>query len=107
MAETTPSARSIMRANGDGGKRIWATEFGAPTGASSKALTEAAQAALVTEAYTKLRASSWAGPAFLYSYRDHGAVDPGASPDGGFGLVRSDWSKKPSYTAYARLTRTH
>jgi hypothetical protein len=105
MSETVPSARSIMRANGDGAKRIWATEFGAPTGESSKALTEAAQAALVREAYTKLKAWRWAGPAFLYSYRDHGAVDPGASPDGGFGLVRSDWSKKPSYEAYARLTR--
>lgn len=104
MSETTPSARSIMRDNGDDAKRIWATEFGAPTGSSSKALTEAAQAALVREAYTKLRASPWAGPAFLYSYRDHGAIDPGASADGGFGLVRADWSRKPSWTAYASLT---
>jgi len=105
MAETTPSARSIMVAYGDGAKRIWPTEFGAPTGASSVSLTEAAQAELVSAAYTKLKAWRWAGPAFLYNYRDQGAVDPGASADGGFGLVRADWSKKPSYRAYERLAK--
>ena len=31
IASTTPSLRSIMTANGDAGKRIWMTEYGAPT----------------------------------------------------------------------------
>ena len=106
MAETTPSARSIMTANGDGAKRIWVTEFGAPTGTSSRSLSEPDQAALVVEAYRSLAASSWAGPAFLYSYRDNNGLEPGAPPDGGFGLVRADWSKKPSYGAYAKVART-
>jgi hypothetical protein len=82
------------------------TEFGAPTGTSAASLSEAAQARLVTAAYGKLTAARWAGPSFLYSYRDQGAIDPGAPPDGGFGLVRADWSKKPSYVAYQRLTKT-
>jgi len=81
-------------------KQIWATEFGAPTGRSRTSLTEAAQAQLVTLAYTKLQAWRWAGPGFLHSYRDRGKV--GASTDDGFGLVRADWSKKPSYRAYER-----
>src|SRR5947207_2526952 len=47
MSETSPSARSLMTANGDGGKQIWATEFGAPTGSASNEESEAAQAQLV------------------------------------------------------------
>jgi hypothetical protein len=105
MVSTTPSARGIMRANGDAGKRIWATEFGAPTGASTRALSEPAQAALVKDAYTKLKAWRWAGPAFLYNFRDSGGLEPGAPAGGGFGLVRVDWSKKPSYAAYAQVAR--
>ena len=31
MYGTSPSLRSLMTSNGDGGKKIWATEFGAPT----------------------------------------------------------------------------
>ena len=103
MSQTVPSARSIMAANGDLGKKIWVTEFGAPTGTG--ALSERAQAALVTAAYRALTAAPWAGPAFLYSYRDHGSLDPGAPQDGGYGLVRADWSKKPAYQAYQRLTK--
>jgi len=96
----TPAVRAVMVANGDAAKQIWATEFGAPTGRSRTSLTEAAQAQLVTLAYTKLQAWRWAGPGFLHSYRDRGKV--GASTDDGFGLVRADWSKKPSYRAYKR-----
>src|SRR5439155_19951334 len=47
MASTSPSARSIMKANGDGKKKIWATEWGAPTGSSSQSMSEAAQAQLI------------------------------------------------------------
>jgi len=97
MSATSPSARSVMIANGDAATKIWATEFGAPTGTSSRSLTEAAQAQLVTLAYTKLKAWRWAGPGFFHSYRDRGL---GTSVEDGFGLVRADWSKKPSYRAY-------
>jgi hypothetical protein len=100
MSETTPSARSVMVANGGAATKIWATEFGAPTGTSSRSLTEAAQAKLVTQAYTRLKAWRWAGPGFLFSYRDRGG-----STDEGFGLVRADWSKKPSYRAYELRAR--
>ena len=31
MYQTSPSIRSIMVANGDSAKKIWITEFGAPT----------------------------------------------------------------------------
>ena len=38
MYGTYPSLRSTMTDNGDGGKKIWATEFGAPTNGPSRKL---------------------------------------------------------------------
>jgi len=105
MAQTTPSARSIMRANGDAKKKIWATEWGAPTGASAKSVSEAAQAQLVTTALAKLTSWRWAGPSFLYSLRDRGTN--AADLEQNFGLVRNDWSKKPAYDAFRRIAATH
>ncbi len=98
MAATSPSARSIMEANGDGKKKIWATEWGAPTGTSSESMSEAAQADLVRAGLTRLKAWSWAGPSFLYSLRDKGTNL--SDREQNFGLVRYDWSLKPAYAAF-------
>jgi hypothetical protein len=103
MAATAPSARSVMRANGDGGKRVWATEWGAPTGTSATSVTEAGQAALVADALRRLRALPWAGPSFLYSYRDTGTN--AADRVQNFGIVRHDFSRKPAYAAFRNATR--
>jgi polysaccharide biosynthesis protein PslG len=99
MSETSPSARSIMTANGDAGAKIWATEYGAPTGTASASFTEAAQAQYVTEAITKFKTFSWAGPAFLYSGRDAGTDM--SKIENAFGFIRNDWSLKPSYAAFS------
>ncbi|HEX6700830.1 MAG TPA: cellulase family glycosylhydrolase [Gaiellaceae bacterium] len=101
MAQTRPSARSIMRANGDAAKKISATEWGAPTGASPVSMTEEAQAQLVTDALTRLKAWRWTGPSFLYTFRDKGTN--AADRDDNFGLVRHDWSAKPAYEAFRRV----
>jgi hypothetical protein len=87
-----------MSANGDGAKQIWATEFGAPTGSTSNSMTEAGQAQLVTDAYTKLKSWTWAGPAFFYSYRNVGTNF--SNVEDNFGIIRYDWSLKPAYAAY-------
>jgi polysaccharide biosynthesis protein PslG len=98
MAETTPSARSIMTAGGDGAKQIWATEFGAPTGNTSRDVNESVQAQLVTDSYARLKSWSWAGPAFFYSYRDNGTNR--LDVEDNFGVLHFDWTPKPSYTAF-------
>ena len=98
VAETSPSARSMMVANGDGAKQIWGTEFGAPTGTSSEAVTEAAQAQLVANGYAKWRSWSFAGPLFWFSLRDAGSNL--GDREHNFGLVRTDYSRKPSFEAY-------
>jgi polysaccharide biosynthesis protein PslG len=87
-----------MNANGDGAKQIWPTEMGAPTGTSSQAVSERAQAQLVKDMYAKLKGWSWAGPGFLYNYRDKGTNL--ADREQNFGLVRFDGAPKLAYAAY-------
>lgn len=98
MTETSPSARSLMSANGDGAKQIWPTEFGAPTGSTSNSMTEAAQAQLVTDSYAKLKGWTWAGPSFFYSFRNLGTNLLDIEQN--YGIIRYDWTPKPAYTAY-------
>ena len=98
MTDTSPSARSVMIAAGDGAKQIWTTEFGWPTGSSTRAVSEAVQAQMVTDSYTKLKTWSWAGPAFFYSGRDVGTDL--LNIEDNFGIFHYDWSLKPSYAAY-------
>jgi polysaccharide biosynthesis protein PslG len=100
MTKTTPSARSILRANGDGAKKIWATEFGFPTGSSSRDVSEVQQARLLKTALSNLGGRSWAGPAFVYSYRDNGANS--RNVEQGFGVVRHDYTPKPAYRVFER-----
>src|SRR5207248_98801 len=61
MFGTSPSLRSVMVANGDGDKKIWGTEWGAPTNgpAGSGFVSESTQAAQVTEAYTLWKSYTW------------------------------------------------
>jgi hypothetical protein len=98
MSQTTPSARSLMTAHGDAAKQIWATEFGEPTGSTTRDVSEGAQAQFVTDAYAQLKAWSWAGPAFIYSYQDNGTNT--ADVEQNFGLIHHDWTPKLSYAAY-------
>jgi hypothetical protein len=98
MTDTSPSARSVMVGAGDGAKQIWTTEFGWPTGSSTSAVSESVQAQMVTDSYAKLKTWSWAGPAFFYSGRDHGTDLLNIQDN--FGIIRNNWSLKPSYTAF-------
>jgi hypothetical protein len=93
MADTPVSLRSVMTDHGDQDKKIWITEYGAPTD-GARAVDEAVQAQWVTAAYEEVSKLSWAGPLFWYNHRD------GGDPEDSFGLRRSDWSAKPSWFAY-------
>jgi hypothetical protein len=87
-----------MTSRGDGAKQIWSTEFGAPTGSTTRDMSEAAQAQLVTDSYTLLKGWSWAGPAFFYSYHDSGTNKSDVEQN--FGILHFDWTPKLSYAAY-------
>jgi hypothetical protein len=103
MYGTNPSLRSVMSAHGDGDKKIWATEWGAPTGgpANSGFVSEAVQASQVTEAYKMFGSYSWAGPLFVHTFRDDGTTT--TTRENFFGLIRWDFSPKPAYAAYKAL----
>ncbi|OZC56313.1 hypothetical protein CH289_06215 [Rhodococcus sp. RS1C4] len=84
---------AAMVANGDGNKKIWATEYGVPTAYAS----ETAQSDMITNFITKWRELPYAGPIHLYQLRDQqtGSSDPEMT----FGLLRTDWSGKPALWA--------
>jgi hypothetical protein len=103
----------LMIASGDSAKKIWVTEYGAPTGGpgASKALnelafnygsdymSEAAQEQMMADVMSQYALNkSWLGPFFWYSLKDN-STDK-SSPENFFGLLRFDGSQKPAYTTY-------
>lgn len=82
----------IMVANGDGNKKIWATEYGEPS-----ALTgEAGQAAFISDFLRAWRDLDYAGPAFIHDVKDYLTLDPIAAS---FGVYRLNWTPKPAADA--------
>lgn len=104
---------NVMQANNDGAKQIWATEWGFPTiTASTIAATNAPQPAITQALQSQYLAAQWAimsqlpfaGPLFLYQYRDWtypGATYSVAYDDQNLGLVTQDYTPK---TALATMT---
>jgi hypothetical protein len=91
-----------MVANGDGAKKIWATEFGAPTnGPTGTFVSEDAQSRMVSTGLSLFRSYDWAGPLFWYSGRDVGTST--STRENFFGLLRNDFSPKPAYLALRNL----
>jgi hypothetical protein len=82
--------QQTMADNGDGGKKIWATEYGEPT---SK-VDEATQADYIRDFITTWRGLSFAGPAFVYTTRDRNSGS--GKVDDTYGVYRSDWTPKPA-----------
>ena len=116
MSATSRSLRSIMNTNGDGGKQIWITEYGTPTGGPTVAaeasnyhlnlspthVTEELQSIILGDAFHLVKNYSWAGPMFWYSYIDQGTVND--TNENFFGILRADGSKKPAYNELKILT---
>jgi hypothetical protein len=102
MYGTSPSLRSVMVANGDGDKKIWATEFGAPTnGPRGTYVSARKQAAMVKHAYRLFARYGWGGPLFLYQGRDLG--NDRSTDQDFFGFLKPDFTPKPAYAAYRQI----
>ena len=80
--------RKAMLSNGDGVKKIWVTEYGAPT----NRVGEATQAAFISDIVSTWRELPYAGPLMLYSTRDLNSA--GAQDEDHFGVYRSNWVPK-------------
>jgi hypothetical protein len=85
-----PAVRAAMVSHGDGGKEIWATEFGAPTNGTPTDghVTEQQQSDMLLAAMTAFRKYPWSGPFFAFTLRDYG-TNPQRKADW-FGLVSHD-----------------
>ena len=81
-----------MVANGDGNKQIWLTEVGAPTGTSSRAVTEKKQAQTIAVLLKFARANSYIGAIYPYSMFDTGTNL--ADPEDNFGLLHTNFTTK-------------
>ncbi|MFV0294119.1 MAG: cellulase family glycosylhydrolase [Paracoccus sp. (in: a-proteobacteria)] len=88
--------RQIMKRRGDGDKKVWITEFGAPSNAGHGGISEDEQAALLRESIAIAYETKWAGPVFWYSYRDRGS-DMGNN-EHWFGLIDKNGRRKPAWT---------
>jgi hypothetical protein len=105
MYGTHTSLRSVMIAHGDGAKKIWATEFGAPTaGPRGTFVSPATQAKMVSTAYKLFASYRWAGPLFLYQGRDAGASTHSMYDN--FGFINHNFTPKPAFRAYQLAAAT-
>lgn len=96
--------RRVMTAAGAGRQRIWLTEYGAPTGRHSRAVTATRQGRMLVMAQRLARSVSYLGPIYFYSYRDTARAP--FDLESNFGIVRENGTRKPSYYSLARALRT-
>jgi len=111
MANTSPSFESILTACGAAAKKIWITEYGAPTngpgplatapgyglGSRPDHVDESLQATMATDSVRLARAAPHVAALFWYSYKDLGTN--AGDRENYFGLRRFDGSPKPAYDA--------
>jgi polysaccharide biosynthesis protein PslG len=107
MASTPISVRSLMDSHGDGDKRLWITETGAPTcvsGVTYTCVSPAQQADLVADEARQWKSFSWAGGFYWYDIRDDS--DAVTDPESHFGTVSSTNSPKSAYYTFRDAWRT-
>lgn len=104
-----PALHRVMSENGDGAKKIWLTEYGAPTNGASgqNMVTEAQQAIDLAAAVHNARHTSFLGPLFFYNWKDSQPYSYEGTKDREmyFGMVHSDLTPKPSYHAIRRAIK--
>ena len=101
MSATDPSIRSVMADNGDSDKKVWITEFGAPSSGISSVGT-AGQATQIGQALGAARSNNWIGAIYIYTWQDSSTAD---AQDNGFGLLAADGSPKPACGVVASVLR--
>ena len=99
----TERLHNVMVINGDGAKKVWGTEMGAPTGTDNGVLTEAQQAQWVYDYYfgwnTMFR--SFTGPLVWMQLRDSGTNL--AQKWQNLGLQHGNRQPKPAYGAFQQV----
>ena len=100
FAGIIPKLHDSMQAHGDGAKKVWGTEMGAP--APWSGMTPDFLAAYIRDAYTAWDGWSFVGPLIWYTYRDHGTSP--SEIEHHFGVVYADFSgKEPALSAIKEM----
>lgn len=87
----------VMSRHGDGRKKVWITEFGAPTGTGPNSVSEEEQAEALIKARQLVARWDWAGPLIYYELVDGGTDSTDVEQN--FGVLREDLSLKPAAVA--------
>lgn len=93
--DSVTAVHDVMTAYGDGAKKIWLTEVGAPTGTSPFAVSEEVQAQSIAMFIDWAWTTEYVGPVYLYSLLDTGSNR--SDPEDNFGLIRRDFTPKPAF----------
>ncbi len=107
---TMEGYRSIMLKYGDGGKRIWPTEFGWAAGGAfdnrylyANDNTYQEQAEWTVKAYQMMRNWGFVGPAFLWNLNFR--VVANGTEKAQWGIVGPNWDPLPTYNALAGMPK--
>jgi hypothetical protein len=90
--------RAVMVANEDSAMPLWLTEYGQHIGTDTDAVSEANQAAYITNAFTRAAALDYVDALFIHSHRDTGT--DASDKEENYGLVEYDYTPKDAYAAY-------
>jgi hypothetical protein len=93
--------RKVMHDNGDDKAELWATEAGAttcPSDVDERCVDDETQARWIRDYVELARDMPWLHALIVYNLRDKG-TDPN-DVEQGFGLLRRDFTPKPSYGAF-------
>lgn len=118
MNDIPDSIRDIMAMYGDKNKKIWITEYGAPTNGPGAIATlnnfnlsnspdhvdSNLQAEMLTEAVEDYNNDTWIGGFFWYSLQD--LSNNTSSNENFFGLLQSNGMPKQAYNVYKQLIQT-
>lgn len=105
MAAPLDSLRQLLVYEHDSNKKIWVTEFGAPTNGPDpkRWVSESEQATILQGAINLYRSYNWVGPFFWYSYKDAGTAT--TTNENFYGLVRGDGSTKPALSLFKQAIK--
>lgn len=92
--------RRLMQSNGDGTKRVWASEFGAPTSGS---VSQQQQANFLVGCLQQWQEVAFGGPMFIHTMRDKKTGSSNAEDN--FGVVTTNYTAKTALYGIEGLAR--
>lgn len=94
------SMHNFLVSKGHGDKKVWMTEFGAPTKGERNPVSEETQRDYLVDLFDLAAGTTWAGPIIWYTWFDLGASGQGGANNaenwfGAHGDVNSGYAPKP------------